>query len=284
MDFAFGKFLGALSAPIFFLSVISVLAALAQMMFRQGRGGRLAQRVLIAAGLLWGTITLTPLGDWLLYPLETRFARPDPMPGTVAGLIILGGVVNSSASQTWGTPILNEEAERLAVIPDLARRYPRALIFFAGGSGDAARPDAVEAPWAESLLLAWGVDPQRLRLEDRSRSTWENALYLQPLLDAASAEHTEQEQGTGYRPPWLLVTSAAHMPRAVGIFRRLGIACVPFPVGPRARHPDVMASFLDAAENIQKVDRAVYEYRGLLAYRLLGRTSSLLPGPVRATP
>ena len=79
---------------------------------------------------------------------------------------------------------------------------------------------------------------------------------------------------------WLLVTSAHHMPRAVGCFRRIGFDVVPYPVDWRSRGAvDLVVPFATVASGLARTDVAVKEWVGLVVYRLTGKTSELFPGP-----
>lgn len=78
---------------------------------------------------------------------------------------------------------------------------------------------------------------------------------------------------------WLLVTSAFHMPRSIGIFRKAGFDVEAYPVDWRMGGRDDLFSFTNnGAEGLGKTDVAVREWIGLVAYRLMGRTGELLPG------
>src|SRR5262249_32669385 len=79
---------------------------------------------------------------------------------------------------------------------------------------------------------------------------------------------------------WLLVTSAYHMPRAVGVFRHAGFKVEPYPVDYRTHsQKDLTRLFETVGDGIKRTDLAVKEWVGLLAYRLSGRTDELFPGP-----
>ncbi len=105
-------------------------------------------------------------------------------------------------------------------------------------------------------------------LESRSRNTIENALLTKQLVQPKPGER------------WLLVTSASHMPRSVGVFRRAGFPVEAHPVDWRTRgRADAFAPFGTLAAGLARTDTALHEWAGLVGYRLTGRTSELLPGP-----
>ncbi len=166
---------------------------------------------------------LSPLGNALILPLEDRFPRADldaPPPPT--GFIVLGGAEDRLVGTARQVPALNEAAERLVEAAILARRFPEAKIAFSGGDAGILYKTSSEAEGAESLLTALGVPEDRLILEDESRDTYENAQFLKDKLTR------DGDLGPGKR--WLLITSAYHMPRAMGAFRQAGFEIEAWPV------------------------------------------------------
>ena len=129
-----------------------------------------------------------------------------------------------------------------------------------------------EAEGAESLLTALGVPRERLILEAKSRDTYENAVFLKGELAKQGA------LGPGTR--WLLITSAYHMPRAIGAFRQAGFDIEAWPVDYRTRgRADLTRPFDKVSEGLRRVDVATREWVGLLAYWLGGRSNALFPAP-----
>jgi uncharacterized SAM-binding protein YcdF (DUF218 family) len=151
---------------------------------------------------------------------------------------------------------------------ELARRYPQARLIYSGGSGNLIDPGMMEATVARRLFTDLGVSPERIEVEDRSRNTAENAEFTKQIAQPKPGDR------------WLLVTSAAHMPRSVGIFRRVGFPVEPYPVGWRTsgQASDYFLS-TKMAEGLSRTDTAAREWVGLLIYWLTDRTSELFPGP-----
>jgi uncharacterized SAM-binding protein YcdF (DUF218 family) len=216
---------------------------------------------------------LSPLGNALILPLEDRFPRADldaPPPPT--GFFVLGGAVDRLVSTARQVPALNEAAERLVEAAMLARRFPDAKIAFSGGDAGIFYKTSSEAEGAESLLTALGVPEDRLILEDESRDTYENAQFLKDKLTR------DGDLGAGKR--WLLITSAYHMPRAMGAFRQAGFEIEAWPVDYRTRGAaDLTRPFDKVSEGLRRVDVAAREWVGLLAYWLTGRSDALFPAP-----
>jgi len=229
---------------------------------------RLGRRLLAGAFLALLIVGLTPVSEALIIPLEGRFPRPDLGRGPpVAGIIVLGGSEDSRAMPPRELAGLNETAERITEAVALARRFPEARVVFTGGTAALLERPLPEATTMGRLLTALGVPPSRLTLEDRSRDTYENAVFTRRLVEPRPGER------------WLLVTSGWHMPRAVGAFRRAGFAVEPWPVDFRTSGRLELWFNSGLPEGLRRMDLAMHEYVGLLVYHLRGRTSALLPAP-----
>jgi len=118
--------------------------------------------------------------------------------------------------------------------------------------------------------VIWVCEDGRLILESKARDTWENAVNVKALVSPKTGER------------WLLVTSAWHMPRSVGVFRRVGFAIEPWPVDYRTADDwDALRLFDAPADGLKRLDTAMREWIGLVAYRATGRTDALFPAPER---
>lgn len=211
---------------------------------------------------------LSPLGNMLLTPLEQRFpylVYPDQ---PIDGIIILGGSYDTVSHSYVSEIVLREDTEPVSLVPDLARRYPTAKIIFSGGTSGATPSGLSEAASAKQVFISWGIPADRILLEDQSQTTEENARFTARLLQPAPQSR------------WLLVTSAYHIPRAMGAFRKAGFNVLAFPAGPRTRGwHDFWWPSSTATENLRRVDVAAHEWLGLVAYRLRGFSDSWFPGP-----
>jgi uncharacterized SAM-binding protein YcdF (DUF218 family) len=244
-------------------SVLFLLAILIGVWLR----GRLRRLLLTLGVTFYVVVLLLPVDQVVLRPLEDRFARPGPPPAQVDGILVLGGAVDEALTQDRGIPSLNQHAERMTEAVALARRYPHARVVFTGGSGRFAAPGTSEADVARMLFTELGLDPARVTYENASRNTWENAVLTRAAVAPAPGE------------TWLLVTSAFHMPRSVGIFRRIGWAVTPWPVGYKTGRSTRTWYDATLTDRLEHVDFGVHEWVGLIAYRLLNRTDALFPSP-----
>ena len=265
MFFVLSKTIGFLLVPTNLLIALGLLGALLYCTRHARLGGWLMGTSIV----LIAVAGFSPLGNALLWQLENRFPAWDPARGGYPdGIIVLGGTVSAELAKTRGTLGLNATAERFVAGLQLANRFPNARIVFAGGSADLILPGEDEASVAIHDYEEFGVAPNRLFAERQSRDTFENALFSRQIAN--------------YRPGerWLLVTSAAHMPRAMAAFRAVGFPVEAYPVDyqttglPQDFLPSSMPS-----RGLQLTDTAVHEWIGLLAYRVTRRTSELFPKP-----
>lgn len=261
--FVFSKIYLYLANPGFLVFGL-LLAGTALLWTRWRRAGRWVVTATVAFVAL---VTVLPVGAAMLAVLEDRFPillEPEP---PVHGIVVLGGSVNQFITEARGQPALTEGAERLTEAVALARRFPEALIVFTGGSGSVTRPDVKEAMVARMFFTGMGIDPARLVLEDGSRNTFENAVFTRRLVDPKPGER------------WLLVTSADHMPRSVGAFRKAGWEPVPYPVDYRTAGLGALRPGTNMISGLGSFAHALREYMALAVYRVLGRTDALFPGP-----
>lgn len=220
--------------------------------------------------LMLAFIGLSPAANWLILPLEERFGRP-ALGQAVDGIVVLGGSFDTRVMGTRREPALTSSAERLTVVPRLISTYPGVPIVHTGGHGLFVPEEATEAEGAYALFTDFGIDPARVLLEDKSRNTHENAIFTHRLVNPKPGQS------------WLLVTSAYHMPRAIGVFRQAGWETViAYPVDWRTRGwQDSSLGFSGLSSGLRRFDVAAREWIGLFAYWLAGKTSEFLPGPER---
>ncbi|MGD9845738.1 MAG: YdcF family protein [Variibacter sp.] len=235
---------------------------------------RAGRRLVLVAGVLLLLFGVTPLSKLLILPLEQRFPPWDPAGKAPDGIIVLGGAVEPAFLDRGVHSLLNESAERVTAAVDLARRYPEARIVLSGGNASILPGGRhTEGDATAALLEALGVARARLIVEDRSRTTAENAIFSKAVAAAKPGER------------WLLVTSANHMPRAIGTFRKAGFPVEAFPVDMKTSGPDdLMRPFRTMSSGLKLTDTAMHEWIGLIGYWLAGRTSALFPGPLPEKP
>ena len=222
-------------------------------------------RKLVASGFVGLVVCgITPLGALMLIPLEERFQKWKPPQGEPDGIVVLGGGIDPDISAARQVPVPVRGIDRLIVAAKLAREYPRARVIYSSGSPNLIDDTAREADYALDLFAALGISQQRITVERNSRNTLENAEFSKAI---AAPRHGER---------WLLVTSAAHTPRAIGLFRRAGFLIEPVPADWRTEGKVILSS-VSFDVGIQRVMVASREWIGLTAYWIMGKTSELFP-------
>ncbi len=213
---------------------------------------------------------LSPVSNALLLPLEDRFpaGQVNSVKKPVTGIIVLGGAEDGWVSSGRGGLAVNEAAERITETVRLALAYPQAKVAITGGVARLLHEDKEGSSAVAAFFQDAGVSKDRLILETQSRNTYENATRMLPLIDAKPGE------------TWLIVTSAFHMPRSVGVFRKAGLDVVAYPVDFRVRgSEDLTRWFPSLPAGLKRFDMVLKEWAGLIAYRLTGRTNTLFPAP-----
>ena len=256
MDLALvSRILGIIFTPSDFLLILLTLGVMLQWTRRR----RLGRGLVIAATASFLLIVFLPIDDWLAAPLENRFPRP-PWPAHVDGMIVLGGGENGAVFAARGVAAFNPAAGRLVAAAELARRYPDAKLIFSGGMAPLTQGKMSEANVARAIFAQMGLPPSRLILEDRSRNTWENFLFSKKLAQPRPGE------------TWLVVTSAMHMPRAMGIAAKQHWHTLPWPTDYLTTGKPAGISWNSSlAARLGAIEFAIHEWAGLAAYWIMGR-------------
>jgi uncharacterized SAM-binding protein YcdF (DUF218 family) len=263
--FFFSKTLGVMLFPTNLLIGIGMIGLILWLT----RFAALGRKLVFAAVILLAVCGFSPLGNLLLYPLEARFPPWDGTRGAPDGIVVLGGPIDADLSAARGVAVFQHSVDRIIATAGLARRYPNARIVFSGGSPNLVSDDAArEADYALAVFESFGISRDRLLMERQSRNTQENAVLSKALAAPKPGER------------WLLVTSAFHMPRSVGVFRKAGFAVEPYPVDWKMGGRSDLLTFSNfSIDGLGRVEVAMREWIGLAAYRLSGKTDEFFPAP-----
>jgi uncharacterized SAM-binding protein YcdF (DUF218 family) len=221
-----------------------------------GRYQRLAQRALWVGLFVLGVLGFQTIPDSLIRLLED----PQRAPGLAnlerySGVIVLGGGVGGPSSFIkYGQIPLNSAAERLTMSMVLMRHYPRFSLVISGGEGDLPSVKVTEAAMAKQFFVEQGLEPTRIRLEDRSLNTRQNAAMVAKLL------------GRECHSPWLLVTSAWHMQRALAAFKSWGCNVTAFPVDFRTGEQTPWTEY-SIPLSLQRWQIALHEWLGWVLFK-----------------
>jgi uncharacterized SAM-binding protein YcdF (DUF218 family) len=241
MTYYLSKVFWLLAAPTSALILITATATLWAVLGSSKCAAWLAAAA--ACGLV--IAAFTPIGLGLAVPLENRFptSRPDPQVPPDGIIMLPGGA-----------------GDGIDAVSKLSQDYPKAHLTFCGFS--VGGKDLIKR------LVDLGVDPGRINTVPQPRTTSEDAYHSAALLRPKPSEK------------WLLITAAMHMPRAVGCFRAIGFRVQPYPVEFITRgRAGPFALFATGSSALIQFDRAAKEWIGLVAYRLMGKTDALFPGP-----
>lgn len=213
--------------------------------------------------VIWSLALLYLFSNEFIYN-EVALAYEHPHPSEkelkpkYEAAIILGGLSHYNHLQN----LLEFEgsSDRMLNILPLYFDGRIAKIIIAGGSGRLTQ-DEKESIFLKDYLLKIGVRTEDILTEDRSRNTYENAKYTQQLL-----------QEYGLKGPFLLSTSASHMPRSLAIFSKLELSVDPYPVDYLSRereyHPDRL--FIPKSHTLKSWRALVHEWVGFIAYKMMG--------------
>jgi uncharacterized SAM-binding protein YcdF (DUF218 family) len=235
-----------LAGPLVIVLLIAIAAAVCRLAGRSRASGIL----LVGAAVLTYAASIPLVGQALLRPLESRFPplNPDGLP-SVDYIVILGSGYAPHDGISVTAALDREGLMRAVEAVRLARLLPGARLVVSGGPFPEYPP--VAQGYAE-LARALGVAEQSLILSDRPRDTRTESDEVRRLLGST---------------PFLLVTSAYHMPRAMLLMRRAGAQPIAAPTGQRAFGAIRISwrSFLPGAGGLGDTERALHEYAGLAA-------------------
>lgn len=237
------------------------------------RWSRIGKWLLSATAILAIGIATFPIGSWMISPLENRFPIVRSLPPKVDGFISLGGMVNQLVTDARGQVTVGEAVERLTTLASLGRQYPEARLVFSGGSGLLFNQEIKEGDVIAPFLKDIGITDGRIEIENQARNTYENAKITRQFVSPKPNE------------TWVLITSAFHMPRAMGCFRKAGWGeIIPYPVDFRSTGTHPFMVIPRFAGGLSDLELAVHEWLGLFFYWMTGRMDELFPRPLTVSP
>lgn len=265
--FVLSKLVGMLTEPITVFYLLMVLGCL--LMYSRHRI-KLGRKILTVSLGVVTIAAVVPFDRWFMVALENRFPPPAALPEHIDGIIVLGGGTNPSISAARHQVSINSAATRMTALVPLANRHPEARLIFTGGSGSVFEQEFKEAIYVKEFYEQIGFDTSRISFEDQSRNTHENAVFSKQLMGPKPGE------------TWILITSAFHLARAIGCFRAAGWPVIAYPV-------DYLTSgrtsfgwadlHFNPGTGLSGLHTVIHEVLGLISYRLLGWTDTLLPSP-----
>ena len=228
---------------------------------------KLATRLLTVTACFALIITIFPIENILRTALENRFPQSLELPSQIDGIIVLGGAVSPSLSHDRKQLILQGNSERLFNFAKLAKAYPNAKLVYTGGSNSLSEQHLKETYFVKEAFDLFGIQDGRIIYEDQSRNTVENASFSKNLIAPQAGEN------------WILITSAQHMPRAVGCFRKVNWKVIPYPVDYTKKTDSIFSFSFDFASRSNRLGYGLHEVIGLFTYWLTDKIDDLYPAP-----
>ena len=251
------RFASVLLQPLYWISILLVLGAI--LLFVRSQRLRNYGRALCGvAALLLLLAGWHPLPEALIGALEDRYAPPTADLSGFTGMVVLGGVFSRYDGRDRLQPALGCAGDRVVVPIPLMNQYRDMRLLFTGGAAYPAPPIEAEAIQARRYFERMGTDMSRVLFESQSRDTYENATLS---LKVSTVDASR---------PWLLITSASHMPRAFATFRKAGWNVTPYPVNYYSQYETHWSSY-SLFRGIDAWQLAIREYLGIAVYRLMGR-------------
>lgn len=263
MAFILGKIGWAIAQPGNLLLLLLLLG----IFLGTRRRDRAARFLILFAVFGFLVITVAPVGQAMLLPLEQRFPPPSNLPAKIDGIVLLGGATNPQPSRAAGAGASTGSIRRVLAAVALAHRYPDAKLVLLGGQTTLLPVGYTESRALVGFIAGQGIDRTRVIVEQRSRTTYENAVLGKQLVEPKAGQ------------VWVLVTSAYHMPRAVASFRAVGWPVIPYPVDYRVDRGRWLRPHFSLVDGLNETTIAAKEWLGLAFYRLIGWTKQWFPAP-----
>ncbi|MDQ6997865.1 MAG: YdcF family protein [Mariprofundus sp.] len=236
-----------------------ILLAALGLLFLKFRGGK--ELVIISLTLLW-ILSTEPVRDVLISPLETRYAALKTDPTTLrqlakehTAIILLGAGIYENAPEFGGRNALDNHALMRTIYAADLEKTTALDIYTTGGHGISGKLES-EGKVMQRWLIKLGVAPEKIFSENAAKTTWENAIHIQQILQKKNIKKI------------ILVTTAWHMPRAVHVFKSQGLSVIPAPCAyVETKGTYNVLSFLPQAHVLADSSDALHEYMGILWYQ-----------------
>jgi uncharacterized SAM-binding protein YcdF (DUF218 family) len=237
------------------------------LLFLSLRKPYLTRRFILFAVLNLFLVGYLPASEILLRTLEesvpptnlSQLSEKD-----LGGIVILGGAIGSGTLGPERNEVsIGAAAERLTKSFELIRSYPNLPFIFTGFSGSLSPTGVAEADAFKRLAHEQGLKVENGIYENQSRNTYENARFVKPLIVKSNSDRDIER-------PWLLISSASHMPRAIRAFQKQGIEVLALPVDYQTGIHQEWISF-NLVAGAQNWNNALHELIGLLAYWITGK-------------
>ncbi len=250
MSFLLKKLIQPFLMPTCFI-FLCICFGTALVLKRKARAGKY---LLFLGIILFYLLSIKPVSNFLLRPLENKYA-PISKTSNVDTIVVLAGGLRNKYSNLPPTSLLEAgSAFRLMEAIRLYYLLSKPRIIISGGSGNPFLTNLYIAKEMKKMLVSMGIPEDRIICECRSRDTYENAREVGRIVG---------------KKPFILVTSAYHMPRSIFIFRKLGMNPIPSPADFLAQDRKyTFFDFIPRAKELWKSELAFHEYLGMMWYKI----------------
>ena len=241
------------------LSACLLLALLGLFCLWFTRKQKTGKVLLTISTFLLGFLSYGAVSDMLVRPLEEKYP-PLSSFESVEGLkwiVVLAG----GSSVDPGLPLSSYLSEasliRLSEGVFLHNRLPRSKLIVTGGSGFEGTTPVAEV--MADIAMEWGVDRKEIFVEKKAADTKDHVIYVKEIVRD---------------DPFILVTSASHMQRAMALFKKNGMEPIPAPTDYLVKDREgglTPGVFFPGAGSLEKAERAIHEYLGLIWAWLRGQ-------------
>ena len=257
MFFILSKLLYFLLQPLNWLIGLPIYAIIT-------KNDRKKRRLLRGCFALLVVITNPFLGNRVFHAFEAEAVSMNDMRDTFDVGIVLGGYTKGGTYAKKDQLQLSTAANRLT---DAILLYKKGIVkklLISGGDGKLLGESYPESVLAQNYLLELGVKPEDLWVEDNSRNTHENALFSKQLLEKQGFTNEKV----------LILTSAFHIPRALGCFKKVGIQAQPFPTQFIAERLTLQPEtwLIPDPDVIKNWEYLLKEWIGSVVYKIQGYT------------
>lgn len=239
------------------------------LLFLSLRKPHLCKRFLVIALIDLVLVGWLPASEIFLRTLENAVVKVNDAKlskNEIGGIIILGGAIEGGQiAVDRGEVSIYSSAERVTKAFELIRKNPDLPFIFSGYSGRITPKGMSEADAFRQLIKEQGLGEQQAHYENQSRNTYENVLYMKPMIEEFGLKSNDEKL-----KPWLLITSASHMYRSTKIFEKQDIALFPMPVDYQTAH-SLQWTMFDLIDGARNWNLLIHEIVGLLAYWITGK-------------
>ncbi len=259
MTFFLSKFLWQVFNPFNSILFLLILSAV----FNFFKFFKVSKIILNFTFLLFFITGVLPTGSYLLYMLEKNYHNKMNLPEDVDGILILSGATNPFLSKEYDQISLNGSVERLTESVQLIKKYPKAKVFFAGGSRFLQYPDLNHSAVAKKFFNSLDINVKNIYFENKSRNTYENIVFAKKKINPDKNEK------------WVLVTSAFHLKRAINVAEKLGWRFIPYPTDYKLPKKFIWKLSFDFSGNLGSFHQSSHEWVGIISYYIMGRSSKI---------